>query len=40
MTLNDIEQARARLAGLLLRTPLVYSHTLSRLGGAEVFLKL
>lgn len=40
MTLKDLEAAQARLAGLTLRTPLVYSHTLSRLSGGEVFLKL
>jgi threonine dehydratase len=40
MTLKDIEAAQARLKGLILRTPLIYSHTLSRSGGAEVFLKL
>jgi threonine dehydratase len=40
MNLKDIEAAQARLEGLILRTPLVYSQTLSRLGGGEVFLKL
>jgi threonine dehydratase len=40
MTLKDLEAARARLAGLILRTPLVYSHTLSRLSRGQVFLKL
>lgn len=40
LTLKDLEEAQARLKGLILRTPLVYSHTLSRSSGAEVFLKL
>jgi threonine dehydratase len=40
MNLKDIEAARARLTGLILRTPLVYSQTLSRLSRGEVFLKL
>jgi threonine dehydratase len=40
MTLKDIEAARERLQGVILRTPLVYSQTLSRWGGREVFLKL
>jgi threonine dehydratase len=40
MTLKDLEAAQARLKGLILRTPLVYSQTLSRLSGSEVFLKL
>jgi threonine dehydratase len=40
MNLKDIEAARQRQAGVVLRTPLLYSHTLSRAGGREVFLKL
>jgi threonine dehydratase len=40
MTLKDIEAARARLTGVVLRTPLIYSHTLSRVSHREVFLKL
>jgi len=40
MTLKDIEAARERQQGVVLRTPLIYSHTLSRPGGPEVFLKL
>ncbi len=40
MTLKDIEAARERVRGVILRTPLVYSQTLSRRGGGEVFLKL
>jgi threonine dehydratase len=40
MTLKDIEAARERLQGQVLHTPLVYSHTLSRASGREVFLKL
>jgi threonine dehydratase len=40
MTLKDIEAAAARLGGVILHTPLVYSQTLSRGVGREVFLKL
>ncbi len=40
MTLSDILAARERLGGLAQRTPLVYSRTLSRLSGGEVYLKL
>jgi threonine dehydratase len=40
MTLKDIEAARPRQSGVVLRTPLIYSHTLSRGSGREVFLKL
>jgi threonine dehydratase len=40
MTLKDIEAAAERLQGVILHTPLVYSQTLSRWGGREVFLKL
>jgi threonine dehydratase len=40
ITVQDIEAARVRQTGVVLRTPLIYSHTLSRTGGREVFLKL
>jgi threonine dehydratase len=40
LTLKDIEAARERLRGLVLHTPLIYSHTLSRGGDREVYLKL
>ncbi|HZE20593.1 MAG TPA: threonine/serine dehydratase, partial [Desulfobaccales bacterium] len=40
MTLNDIEAARERQRGVVLRTPLIYSYTLSRGSGRDVFLKL
>ncbi len=40
MTIKDIEAAAARLGGVILHTPLVYSQTLSRWSGREVFLKL
>ena len=40
LTLPDIEAAKERLQGVILHTPLVYSQTLSRRGGREVFLKL
>ena len=40
MNLKDIEAARQRQAGVVLRTPLIYFHALSRASGREVFLKL
>jgi threonine dehydratase len=40
MSIQDIEAARQRQQGVVLRTPLVYSHSLSRAGGRDVFLKL
>src|SRR3989304_9437758 len=40
ITLSDIEAAQARVRGVVLHPPLVYSQTLSRLSGREVFLKL
>lgn len=40
VTLADIEAAQERLAGQIIHTPIVYSQTLSRLSGREVFLKL
>ena len=40
ITLKDIEAAGERLRGVILHTPLIYSQTLSRRGGREVFLKL
>ncbi|MFZ0051041.1 MAG: pyridoxal-phosphate dependent enzyme, partial [Desulfobaccales bacterium] len=40
ITLRDIEAARERIKGVALRTPLIYSHTLSRVSGREVYLKL
>ncbi len=40
MTLRDIKAARERIKGVVLRTPLIYSHTLSRVSGREVYLKL
>ncbi len=40
ITVREIEAARERQAGVVLRTPLIYSHTLSRTGGRDVFLKL
>jgi threonine dehydratase len=40
LSLADIQAARERLSGLILRTPLVYSKTLSRMSGREIFLKL
>uniref|UniRef100_A0A831ZW85 Threonine ammonia-lyase n=1 Tax=Desulfacinum infernum TaxID=35837 RepID=A0A831ZW85_9BACT len=40
IALDDIRQAARLLQGRILRTPLVYSPTFSRLFGAEVYLKL
>ena len=40
ISLSEIQAARERLAGHLIQTPVVYSQTLSRLSGREVFLKL
>ena len=40
LTLKDIQDAQERLGGVVLRTPLIFSHTLSRLSGQEVYLKL
>jgi threonine dehydratase len=39
IALADVRAAAARLAGAIERTPCVHSRTLSRLTGAEVFLK-
>ena len=39
VSLSDIRAAAARLAGAIERTPCLHSRTLSRLTGAEVFLK-
>src|SRR3954470_24409157 len=39
-SLDDIRAAARRLEGAIEKTPLVHSRTLSRLAGAEVFLKL
>jgi threonine dehydratase len=40
VSLEDIRSAAAKVAASIERTPLVHSRTLSRLTGAEVFLKL
>ncbi len=40
ITLEDVEQAAERIAGRVLRTPMVPNHALSRLTGADVLLKL
>lgn len=40
MILQDIKSARERLQGVVHKTPLVYSQTLSRWGGRQIFLKL
>jgi threonine dehydratase len=40
VSVSDIRAAAARLAGAIEQTPCVHSRTLSRLTGAEIFLKL
>lgn len=40
ISLNDIKQAASKLTGRILRTPLIYSASFSKMTGAEVFLKL
>jgi threonine dehydratase len=40
ITLQDVEQAAERIAGRVLRTPLLPNHAISRLTGADVMLKL
>jgi len=40
ITLTDVEAAAGRIAGKVIRTPLLASDALSRLTGAEVWLKL
>jgi len=39
VSLADVREAAKRIAGAVERTPCLHSHTLSRLTGAEVFLK-
>jgi threonine dehydratase len=39
VTIEDLERARERLAGVVKPTPLIHSETLSRMLGAEVYLK-
>jgi threonine dehydratase len=40
ITLADVEQAAERIAGRVLRTPMLPCHAISRLTGADVYLKL
>ncbi len=40
MTLKDIEAANERIRGAVIHTPLIRSHTLGRINGREVYLKL
>jgi threonine dehydratase len=40
ITLGDIQQARRNIARFIHKTPLIHSNSLSRLSGAEVYLKL
>ena len=40
ITLTDIEQAAERIAGRVVRTPMLPCHAISRLTGADVMLKL
>jgi len=37
---QEIEQAHRRIRKAILRTPMIYSDTLSKVTGREVFLKL
>ncbi|MFC3282009.1 threonine ammonia-lyase [Litchfieldella rifensis] len=39
ITINDVRAAASHIAGSLVRTPCVRSHTLSKLAGCELFLK-
>jgi len=39
VTLDDVREAASRIAGAVERTPMLHSRTLSRLTGAEVWLK-
>ncbi|MEZ5749686.1 MAG: threonine ammonia-lyase [Caenibius sp.] len=39
LTIDDIRAAAARLAGAIVRTPTLRSHTLSQITGANIFLK-
>ncbi|MHC1742701.1 MAG: threonine ammonia-lyase [Syntrophobacteraceae bacterium] len=40
ISLDDIKQAASRLDGRILRTPLIFSPSFSKMTGAEVYLKL
>src|SRR4051812_23722694 len=40
ITLTDVEQAAERIAGRVVRTPLIPNDAISRLTGADVVLKL
>src|SRR3972149_579131 len=40
VTLKEIEEASNRLEGVVYKTPIVYSFSLSEISGANVFLKL
>ena len=40
ISLSDIENAQRILAGKVIRTPLIYSPTFSKMSGAQIFLKL
>ena len=40
ITLKDIQDARKNLGPFIHKTPLFYSNSLSKLSGAEVYLKL
>jgi threonine dehydratase len=39
LTLDDVRSAAARIAGAVVKTPTLYSRTLSKITGAEVWLK-
>ena len=40
IALDDVKRATPRLAGRILRTPLIFSPSFSKMSGAEVYLKL
>ena len=39
LTIDDVRAAAGRIAGAVVRTPTLYSRTLSQITGAEIWLK-
>ncbi len=39
LTIDDVRAAAARIAGSVVRTPILYSETLSKISGAQIWLK-
>ena len=39
LALSDVKEAQARISGAVVRTPILYSQTLSKISGAEIYLK-